>query len=83
MMKLKEYQSMIYVNLRSVNLPATVTNKRSHVGQGSADDLIKQYENREISTLAFVSKVSYRYKKKMSAMFPLRCARPQPRWKCN
>jgi len=66
---------MIYVNLLSVNLPATVTNKRSHVGQGSADDLIKQYESGDISRLAFVSKVSYRHQKKnkISVMFPLRC----------
>jgi hypothetical protein len=62
-MKLKEYQNVIYVNLRSVNLPATVTNKRSHVAQGLADYLIKQYESGEIYRLEFVSKVSYRYKK--------------------
>ena len=51
-MKFKEYQNMIYIYLRSVNLPPTVTNKRSHDGQGSADDLIKQYESGEISKLA-------------------------------
>lgn len=32
---------MIYVKLRSVNLPATVTNKRSHVANDMVDDLIK------------------------------------------
>ena len=54
---------MIYVKLRSVNLPATVTNKRSHVAKQLVDDLIKKYERQEISRLDFVSKVSYRYKK--------------------
>ena len=32
---------MICVKLRSVNMPATVTNKRSHAAKGMADDLIK------------------------------------------
>jgi hypothetical protein len=62
-MQLKEYQNVIYVNVRSVNLPATMTNKRSHVAQGLADDLIKKYESGEICRLEVVSKVSYRYKK--------------------
>jgi hypothetical protein len=31
---------MIYVKLRSVNLPATVTFKISHVSNGLVDDLI-------------------------------------------
>jgi hypothetical protein len=42
-MKLKEYQYMIYVKLRSVNLPATVTKKKkSHcyrIGKGKATPL--------------------------------------------
>jgi hypothetical protein len=40
---------MIYVKLRSVNLPATVTNKRSHVVEGLVDGLIKIYEKGEIA----------------------------------
>jgi hypothetical protein len=40
---------MIYVKLRSVNLPATVTNKTSHIAKGLVDDLIKQYEIRGVS----------------------------------
>ena len=35
-MKLKEYQSMIYVQFFSVNHPAAMTNKRSHVSKGLA-----------------------------------------------
>jgi hypothetical protein len=46
---------MIYVNLRSVSLTATVTSSRSEDGKGSAGDLIKQYERGEI-TLEIVSK---------------------------
>jgi hypothetical protein len=61
-MKLQEYQNLIYVNLRSVNLPATVTNKRSHVAKGLVDNSIKWYETGEISRLEFISKVSDRYK---------------------
>ena len=61
---------MIYVNLRSVNFPAAATNKRRRVGQGSADDLIKQNESGEISKLAFVSKVNYRYQKKKERLCP-------------
>jgi hypothetical protein len=36
------------VKLRSVNLPATVTNKRSHVAKGLGEYLIKKYERGEI-----------------------------------
>jgi len=36
-MKLNEYQNMIYVKLRTVNFPATVTNKRSHFSKGLVD----------------------------------------------
>jgi hypothetical protein len=43
-MKLQEYQNMICVKLRSVNMPATVTNKRSHAAKGLVDDLITKYE---------------------------------------
>ena len=42
---------MIYVELWSVNLPDTVTNHRSHVAKGLAEDLILKYERGEISTL--------------------------------
>jgi len=52
---------MIYIKLRSVNLPEAVTNKRSHV----AVDLIRKYELGKISRLEFVSKVIYIYKKRM------------------
>jgi hypothetical protein len=62
-MNLKEYQNMIYVNLRSVNLPATVTSKRSHIAKGLGDGLIKRYERGEISDLGIISKVSDIYKK--------------------
>jgi hypothetical protein len=41
-MKLKEYQSMVYVKLRSINLPATVTNKRSNDAERLVDDLVKK-----------------------------------------
>jgi len=58
---LKEHQNMIYIKLRSVNLPEAVTNKRSHV----AVDLIRKYELGKISRLEFVSKVIYIYKKRM------------------
>jgi hypothetical protein len=50
-MKLKEYLNMIYVNLRSVNLPVTVTSKRSHFVKKLVDGLIKRYERGEISIL--------------------------------
>jgi hypothetical protein len=53
---------MIYVKLRTVNLPAAVTSTRSRVAKGLADYLIKQYGGGESSMLQFVSRVSYRYK---------------------
>jgi hypothetical protein len=56
---LKEYQNMIHIKLRSFNLSAALTNKRSHV----AVDLIRKYGIGKISRLEFVSKVSYRHKK--------------------
>jgi hypothetical protein len=56
-MKLKEYQNVIDVNLRGANLPATMTNERSHVVQELADDLIKQYESGEIYRLEFFPKL--------------------------
>jgi hypothetical protein len=43
-MKLNEFQNMIYVKLRSVNLPATVTNKRSHVAKGLVENAIEIYK---------------------------------------
>jgi hypothetical protein len=70
---------MIYLYLRSVNLPATVTNKRSHVSHGLADDQMKQYESGEISRLDLFPKLVT----DMSAMFPLRCARTRLRSKGN
>jgi hypothetical protein len=63
--KIKEYQNMTYVESRSVNFPATVTNIRSQVDNGLVDDLIKEHERREISRLEFVSKVLYTYKKEL------------------
>jgi hypothetical protein len=54
---------MIYVKLRSVNLPAIISIKISHVSNGLVDDLIKKDERREICRLEFVSKVGFRYKK--------------------
>ena len=47
---------MIYVKLRSVNLPATVTNKRNRVAKGLVDDLIRSYERGGISRLEIFSK---------------------------
>jgi hypothetical protein len=38
---------MMYVTLRCVNLPATVTKKVSHVSNGLVDDLIKKDERGE------------------------------------
>ena len=60
---LKEYRNIIYVMLRSVNFPVTVTNKRSYIAKRLANDLIIRYERGEISGLGFVSEVSYRYRK--------------------
>ena len=48
---------MIYVKLRSANLPATVANERSHVAERLVEDLIKKYKPREVSRLEFISKV--------------------------
>ena len=42
--KLKEYQTMIYVESRSVNFPATVTNIRSHDDKRLVGNLIKEQE---------------------------------------
>ena len=38
---------MIYVKLRSVDLPFTVTNKRSNVAKKVVDDLVKKKVNGE------------------------------------
>ena len=62
-MKFKEYRNKIYVKLLSVNLPATMTNKGSHVAKGLVDDLIQKYEWGEICRLEYVSKLGYRYRK--------------------
>ena len=43
-MKLNAYQNMIYVKLRTLNFPATVTNKRRHFSKGLVDDYIKTHE---------------------------------------
>jgi hypothetical protein len=51
---------MIYVKLVSINLPATVANKRSNTATRSVGDLFTKYETGKISRLEFVSKVSYR-----------------------
>ena len=50
-------------NIRTVNLPAVVTNKRSHVAKRLVEDSIKKYERLEISRIEFLSKVSCRYNK--------------------
>jgi hypothetical protein len=39
-MKLNEYQNMTYLKLQRVNLPATVTNKISHVAGRLAGDFL-------------------------------------------
>jgi len=46
-LKLKEYQNVIYLQLRRVNLHTTVTSEWSHVAKGDA--CITQYESEEIS----------------------------------
>jgi hypothetical protein len=44
MSKVKIISKKIYVNLRSVNFPATVINKRCHFPKEMRNDLIKQFE---------------------------------------
>jgi hypothetical protein len=46
---------MIYVKLQSVNLPATVTNKISHIAERLAGDFIKRNERGEIFGFEIVS----------------------------
>ena len=41
---------MIYIKLRNVNLPATVTNKRTDIANRLVDDLIKKIQRGEISS---------------------------------
>jgi hypothetical protein len=53
---------MIFVKLRSVSLPATLTSKISNFSNGLVDVLILKYERGGISTFEFVSRVSCRYK---------------------
>jgi hypothetical protein len=55
-MRLKEYENMIYVKLRSVNFHGTVTNERSHADKKLSDDLLKEYERGDISRLEFAAK---------------------------
>jgi hypothetical protein len=47
-MKSNEYQNMIYVKLRSVDLPATVTYKRNRVAKSLVDDLIKNTKQEKL-----------------------------------
>jgi len=47
---------MIYVKLRSVNVPATMTKKVRHFAMGLVDYLIKIHEKKEISRLEFLCK---------------------------
>ena len=55
---------MVYIKLRSFNLPATVTNKRNHVAKGFVDDLVKKnMKEGKLVSLEFVSKISHRCKK--------------------
>ena len=56
-MRLKKYQNMIYVKLRSVNFHGRVTNERSHVAKELSEDLIKQYERGDISRSEFAAKL--------------------------
>jgi len=87
---LTEHQSMIYMKLQTVSLPATVNSTRSHVAKGLGDDLIKQYRGGEISRLQFFfPKLVTDTKQNMSAMFRLSCSAAQcdmvPRsvkWSC-
>jgi len=53
-MKLKENQNMIYVKLRKVNLPATVTNKRSNIANRLVNDLIKKYTEEKFLDFFFL-----------------------------
>jgi len=78
-MKLKEYQNVIYVNLRSVNLPATMTNKRSHVAQGLADKLKNTKAEKSVGWNLFPKLVTYTKHNEMSTAFPLSCAGARPR----
>jgi hypothetical protein len=56
-MRLKEYQNMIDVKLRSVNFRDTATYERSHVVKELSDDVIKEYERGDISRLEFAAKL--------------------------
>jgi len=56
---------MIYVKLGSVNLPATVTKKGSHVSKELVEDSIQKHERGENCRLEYVSQIDYRYKKKI------------------
>jgi hypothetical protein len=54
---------MIYIKLRSVNVPATLTNKRSPIAKVLVDEVIKKYVGGKFLGLNFFPEVSYRYKK--------------------
>ena len=45
---------MIYVKLRKVNLPATVTNKRSNIANRLVNDLIKKYTEEKFLDFFFL-----------------------------
>jgi hypothetical protein len=54
---------MIYIKLRNVNVPATLTNKRSPIAKVLVEELIKKYEGGKVFRVKFFPEVSYRYKK--------------------
>jgi len=51
---------VIFLKLGSANLPATMSNKLSHVAVGLVDYLIKRHERKEISRLELVCQVGQR-----------------------
>ena len=48
---------MIYIKLRTINVPATLTKKRIPVAKLLVDDLLKQPERGEISRFDFFPKL--------------------------
>jgi hypothetical protein len=48
--EVKRMPNMIYVHLRRVNLPATVTNKSSYVANGLVDDLTTNMKEEKFSS---------------------------------
>jgi hypothetical protein len=66
LIKLTEYQNMIYTNFRTVNLPATVTSR------WMTDGLIKNVkEEKSVGCSLFPRLVSFTKKNGISAVFPL------------